>query len=514
MKKSIKALAMYLPQFHQVKDNDEWWGSGYTEWTAVKNGEPLYNGHVQPKKPLEGKYYNLLDKETLRWQSELAKKYGIAGFCFYHYWFGKDRKILEKPAEILLDNKDIDMPFCFCWDSSQWARTWSKMGNAWADAFEPKRDKNDTSNGVLIEQKYGNEAFWRRHFDYLLEFFKDNRYIKVDGKPVFMFYTSYKIPCFERMVFYWRRWAKEEGFPDLYIIGFFSPSLCLDAVVTPMAFNLSALGYNPSLEFLIQDTSVRGYNYDEVWEDYLNYIPSSINKTLWLCTVDFDDTPRRGKNGRVYIGASPEKFKKYFSRLVSKSVADDNPFVFIDAWNEWGEGKYLEPDVVHGYGYLKSVRDVMSKTGSNEKAGTAYNENMLLRYLGKLEKQLLRASIHQDCLTEWMYLKMEGKSIADYLCKCGFEKIAIYGCGIYGKMLYNELKDSVIDIAYFIDIHKDGLKHTEVADVYSPDESLPLCDVIIVSIIGEYVDIFKVLKQKNNIPIISLYEVVYEAKES
>ena len=93
---------MYLPQFHQVKENDEWWGSGYTEWTAVKNGEPLYNGHVQPKKPLEGKYYNLLDKETLRWQSELAQKYGIAGFCFYHYWFGKDRKILEKPAEILL----------------------------------------------------------------------------------------------------------------------------------------------------------------------------------------------------------------------------------------------------------------------------------------------------------------------------------------------------------------------------------------------------------------------------
>ena len=129
MEKELRALAMYLPQFHRVPENDAWWGEGFTEWTAVKKAVPLFEGHEQPRTPLNSNYYDLMDKGTMEWQADLAKKYGIDGFCFYHYWFRDGRRILEKPAENLLQWKDIDMPFCFCWDPVSWARTWTKLGN-------------------------------------------------------------------------------------------------------------------------------------------------------------------------------------------------------------------------------------------------------------------------------------------------------------------------------------------------------------------------------------------------
>ena len=189
--KSTRTLAMYLPQFHEVPENSQWWGAGYTEWTAVKQAKPCFPGHEQPVIPMNGNYYDLLSKETMVWQAKLAKKYGVDGFCFYHYWFGRGRKILEKPAENLLKWTDIDLPFCFCWDPGTWARTWSKMGNAWADAFEPEKDKAQTrGDGILIQQDFGDASYWEAHFEYLLPFFRDERYLRVDGTPVFIFYNS------------------------------------------------------------------------------------------------------------------------------------------------------------------------------------------------------------------------------------------------------------------------------------------------------------------------------------
>ena len=152
-----KIISMYLPQFHRVKENDEWWGEGFTEWTAVKQADSLFDGHYQPRIPLNGNYYDLLDKETMQWQADLMKKYGIDGQCIYHYWFKEGRQILEKPAQNLLKWTDIDMPFCFCWANESWARTWSglKNTNAWSAKQEPK--KQGDHNGLLLEQYYGTE---------------------------------------------------------------------------------------------------------------------------------------------------------------------------------------------------------------------------------------------------------------------------------------------------------------------------------------------------------------------
>ena len=174
----MKTIAMFLPQFHRVKENDEWWGEGYTDWMAVKNAQKLFDEHYQPREPLQENYYDLLDKKTFEWQAGLMHKYDIDGLCFYHYYFKDGKKILEKPAENLLQWKDVDMPFCFCWDNTPWARTWSTIGEKaiWSDKYEKKYDQE--GNGILLEQSYGGEKEWREHFQYLLPFFKDNRYLK------------------------------------------------------------------------------------------------------------------------------------------------------------------------------------------------------------------------------------------------------------------------------------------------------------------------------------------------
>ena len=160
----MKIIAFYLPQFHNIPENDEWWGDGFTEWVNVKKAKPLFDGHVQPKEPLNDNYYNLLDDNIKIWQAKIAKEYGVYGFCYYHYWFN-GKLLLEKPMEQMLNNKKIDIPFCISWANEPWTKAWVN---------EKK---------VLIPQSYGGVNEWKEHFDYLLPFFKDERYIKVHNKP-------------------------------------------------------------------------------------------------------------------------------------------------------------------------------------------------------------------------------------------------------------------------------------------------------------------------------------------
>lgn len=516
MDNPLRTLAMYLPQFHQIEENDKWWGNGYTEWTAVKSAKPLFPHHRQPRIPLGHDYYNLLDRDTLKKQAEMAAQYGVSGFCFYHYWFGKNRKILEKPAENLLKWKEINLPFCFCWDPSQWARTWTRLGNSWADKFETNRKKQkNNDNGILIKQDFGDETYWRAHFDYLAEFFADNRYIKMDGKPVFIFYASIVISCFERMIAKWRKWSVEKGFPGLYIIVFDSPNEAADAVILPMAFSENTFGYDAKQEYLIPGTSLRGYDYDAVWQNYLSYMPVQSQQTLWLGTVDFDDTPRRGLNGRVYTGVTPEKFKKYFSLLVEKSRQAKNPFVFIDAWNEWGEGKYLEPDTVYKFEYLEAVKQVLDGDYRNPEIKDCIALDWE-KQAGKLENQLLKKNKTFQLIDTWLMIKSHNIDIAQQLNKMGWHHIAIYGCGKYGRMFYDEISGTSdnVNVDYFIDLHSDGLRQHFKKNVYSPDEDLPVCDCIVVSIVREFYNVLTYLRERTNIPVISLYEILDEVYEN
>jgi len=167
-----KVFAMYLPQFHETAENSRFWGKGFTDWVAVRNAKPLFEGHIQPKVPESEYYYDLSDKESIKWQAKLAKKMEVSGFGIYHYWFNSEEKTLTKPAEIILDNLDIDIPFFFAWDNASWKRTWSKIkGNDWSPLLDEKKNEQKKGPEILIEYRVGNEEDWKIHFDYLLPFF-------------------------------------------------------------------------------------------------------------------------------------------------------------------------------------------------------------------------------------------------------------------------------------------------------------------------------------------------------
>ena len=192
----MKIIALYLPQYHDIPENDKWWGKGFTEWVNVKKAKPLYEGHYQPHVPLNNNYYNLLDDDVKIWQADLAKKYGVYGFCYYHYWFN-GKMLLEQPMEQMLKNEKIDLPFCICWANEPWTR-------AWVGETE-----------TLIAQQYGYEKEWKEHFDYLLPFFKDNRYIKEDNKPLFVIYRPEVIGVLKDMLNYWNELAIDNGFSGM-----------------------------------------------------------------------------------------------------------------------------------------------------------------------------------------------------------------------------------------------------------------------------------------------------------
>ncbi|MCR4807842.1 MAG: glycoside hydrolase family 99-like domain-containing protein [Lachnospiraceae bacterium] len=371
-----KAIAMYLPQYHRIPENDKWWGEGYTDWVAVKSSEPLYKGHIQPRVPLNDNYYDLSDADSIRWQAALAGKYGIYGFAIYHYWFSSEQVLLKKPAEIIRDNEDIDINYFFVWDNNSWTRTWSRIkhnANSWA----PKIDNgiNDGSESLLAKLEYGDEAEWEKHFDYLLPFFKDSRYIKIDNKPVFSFFNYNDKNTMKKMFDHWNGLAKESGFAGMYFLGRLNPYDHMegfDGLFTyePMFSawqnkNIINRVINKVKDILNIDNGPVFYDYDKVWGSILgNAEKCNDTYVMFGGFVDYDDSPRRGMNSRIVKGASPEKFGKYLKRLIEISDEKNNPFVFITAWNEWGESAYLEPDNMQGFDNL----EVLSKLSIDETA--------------------------------------------------------------------------------------------------------------------------------------------------
>lgn len=200
----MKVIAFYLPQFHEIAENNEWWGEGFTEWVNVKNAKPLTKNHNQPHVPLNNNYYNLLNDDVKKWQIDLAKEYGIYGFCMYHYWFN-GHLLLEKPVEQFLKNKELDFPFCLCWANENWTNVWAAEGNK-----------------ILISQTYGDQEEWERHFEYFLPFFKDNRYIKEDGCPLLVIYKPDIMENMNEIFDCWRKLAIKNGFNGLKIASQFA----------------------------------------------------------------------------------------------------------------------------------------------------------------------------------------------------------------------------------------------------------------------------------------------------
>lgn len=500
---NIKTLTMYLPQYHAVKENDEWWGKGFTEWVTVKNAKPLFEGHKQPIVPLNQNYYNLLDKTTMLEQAKLMKQYGIDGQCFYHYYFKEGRKILEKPAEKLLEWKDIEMSFCFCWANGSWSRTWSKFsGNSWADKFENNKKEG---NGVLLEQKYGREDQWKKHFEYLLPFFKDERYIKVNNAPIFMFYLPQEIYCLSQMLELWRDMAKENGFSGVYAIGM-NLKYTMDGLDALLLHAPHAFWDIRHAE--IENKVIRP-NYDVMWRNIINEKPVEGIKTYFEGVANCDDTPRRGcSNGVAIKGFSINKFKEGMKNLYKKSISLHNEFVFINAWNEWGEGMHLEPDEEYKFQYLEAVRDAQMeaiKEPLESKYDFVGEQDIAINQLKReIEKQ--RQTIR--CYNLWLAAKEEHRKLSEYLGKFNIKTVAIYGIGVLGKHLITELEESDVVIKFLIDAYSArGYRNYETK---SANDNFPKVDAIIVSVVGEYNDIYKALRKKVDYPIFSLLELVSE----
>lgn len=510
MDKAPKAIAMYLPQFHNVKENNMWWGEGFTDWRAMECAKPLFDGHKQPKCPLNNYKYNLMDKKTMQWQADLMHKYHVYGLCFYHYWFKEGKKILEKPAENLLKWKDIDMPFCFCWANESWVRSWSKLNNqnVWASQFETNY-KGEDKKGVLLEQDYGCELDWIQHFNYLKTFFADQRYIKKDNKPVFIIYRPLDIVCINDMYELWNKLAIEEGYDGIYMIGACRNEECpklFDAKFIQEPMSTIKKYYNDRFNNVNRTEVARYVSYDDIWNTLLKNEPVGT-KTYYGGFTGYDDSPRRGNAGTVIFNSTPEKFKVYLADLYAKNAVAGSEFVFINAWNEWGEGTYLEPDTEYGYEYLEAFsyaeNHYMEEMYKYEQSDSDSEED---RLLVRLQKEKTRYITEKCLLDKWLYLERNRCSITKYFENNNVNHIAIYGYGIFGKQLLSEIENQdKIMCDYIIDKNSEGLN---MKNVYSPDDTLPKTEMIVVTTIHIYNEIYNLLKNRTNCKIVSLKEIL------
>lgn len=349
----MKILALHLPQYHVIPENNEWWGNGFTDWVNVKKAKPLFRGHEQPLIPYKHYYYDMTDVNTLRIQAKTAEKYRVYGFIYYHYWFN-GKKLLEKPCELLLQHNDIKTNYCFCWANETWARTW---------------DGKDTE--ILIRQTFGGIDDWEKHIYYLIKFFQDKRYIKINNRPVMFFYSCNRIENFNKMIDYWNKKLKEVGFEDLFVVEFVNSfnsgthDIMSDVITEFEPLNTARYSVSNLCKLkrlLCKKIGLTDFlDYDYIWNCLLNNNRNFNNKKIFRSAfVNFDNSPRKGKKSLIMKGANPYKFKNYLNKLVKASNRNfDDTFLIINAWNEWAEGAVLEPSENYGFGYLEAVKSVM-----------------------------------------------------------------------------------------------------------------------------------------------------------
>jgi hypothetical protein len=345
----IKAIAYYLPQFHAIPENDEWWGDGFTEWTNTEKAKPLFPGHYQPREPHDDiGFYDLNDSDVLKKQAEMAKRHGIHGFCFYHYWFGGTR-LLGKPVDLFLERKDIDFPFCLCWANETWSRRW---------------DGED--HHILIEQTHSAEDDIQ-FIEFLAPYLKDSRYIRVNGKAMILVYQVGKMPEPKATVQRWRNWCRENGVGEIHVV-----AVC-HYKVYPLV-GLDDIGFDAFAAFpphsfpcnhVYSDLGVfgaRGYRFDYASGVEMHEIKKQDNRLYAGCMMGWDNTARLGKNAQIFLNYSSEMYSRWLRECVDYSrevLPEDERYLFINAWNEWAEGTYLEPDKKYGYASLNATSRVL-----------------------------------------------------------------------------------------------------------------------------------------------------------
>ncbi len=356
----VRVIAVYLPQFHPIPENDEWWGKGFTEWTNVGKAKPLFKGHYQPRVPADLGYYDLRLSETREAQANLAREHGVEGFCYWHYWFGNGKRLLERPFNEVLKSGKPDFPFCLGWANHSW---------------HDKQFSKDGNDKLLIEQLYGGEKDYAEHFNTLLPAFKDKRYIRVDDKPLFFIYAPFYIPDLSEFLALWQSLAKENGLKGIHFVanthqiedidllkskGFDAVHLVRLFHVFKKEFSIFRRAYIKAMRVFFKTGQILDYAFCSKYfsgkEDCNEFCYPGIYP-------NWDHSPRSGKSGHILHNSNPVAFKKHVKEVL-ETVKDkplEHQIVFIRSWNEWAEGNYMEPDLKFGKQYLVALKEALDE---------------------------------------------------------------------------------------------------------------------------------------------------------
>ncbi len=375
-----RIIALYLPQFHPIAENDEWWGKGFTEWTNVAKAKPLFRGHDQPRIPTDLGFYDLRLPEVREQQAQLAREAGIEGFCYYHYWF-HGKQLLERPFNEVLASGAPSFPFCLCWANHDWTnKTW-------------KRGKSLKKDSTIMKMEYSVEDHIA-HFNAVLPAFKDPRYIKVDGKPLFAVWAPRNIPEAKAFIDLWQKLAKENCLPGIHFVGqtdnagkglpgqqmdFYATDkskeyyqsvldLGYDAVMSS-GFRRATSLYQGRLKMMwhifrvkTAGSTASKMDYTKLMRDY--YVEEDRWENVYPTLLpQWDRTPRAGEKSEILVNATPEKFLETI-RQAKEMIKDKEPehqILFLKAWNEWGEGDYVEPDLTYGHGWLDAIHTAINE---------------------------------------------------------------------------------------------------------------------------------------------------------
>jgi len=376
----MKIIAFYLPQFHPIPENDAWWGKGFTDWRNVTRAYPLFNGHFQPRLPADLGFYDLRLAEVRTEQARLAKEYGIHGFCYHYYWFN-GKKLLELPLTKVLETGEPDFPFCICYANENWTRRWDGQ-----------------EHEILMKQEHSTEND-RRFIRELIPVFRDERYIRIQTKPLLLVYRSSLFPDPRQTTNIWREEARDAGFEDLYLCkcqtfgdfedpgkaGFDAmvefPPHCIE-IAYRYAYQDMVTAVQPSFSgyvFDYTDTAVEMMN--RQWPDH------QLFKTVMLA---WDNTARRGLGANIFHNFSIDVYERWLSKVIKRTIQkypDEEQIVFINAWNEWAEGTYLEPDQQYGLQYLEATQRAIAageswgSVISSLRRGGSLGDNGIFRYI-------------------------------------------------------------------------------------------------------------------------------------
>lgn len=382
MNKKARVIAFYLPQYHPIPENDKWWGKGFTEWTNVGKAKPLFKGHYQPRVPADLGYYDLRLPEVREAQAEMAREVGIEGFCYWHYWFNSKKQLLDRPFKEVLTSGNPDFPFCLGWANHSWTNKSWEIGT------------RKVPEQTLLEMIY-NEEEYETHFYDVLAAFKDTRYIRVDGKPLFLIWRPLDIPNPKRFIYLWNCLAKKNGLTGIFFVGI-DYSMKGDEwtwknQLLKNAPNKAAERYQRVLDAGFDAVNSRGYfRADYLSRSRTDYVCHRIAKRLFNYDMiskrnqekinrylyvdedrwdnvfptlmpNWDRTPRSGRKAMIYYNSTPEVFREQIltalNLLTDKS--NEHRILFLMSWNEWAEGNYIEPDLKYGHGYLDVLREML-----------------------------------------------------------------------------------------------------------------------------------------------------------